>query len=207
MSAPGPAVFLVDDDPSFLQAVTRVLRASGLRVSSFPSAAAFLEAHDPSEPGCLVLDLAMPGCNGLELQEALAARGSDRPIIFLTGRADVPSSVRAMKGGAVDFLTKPVADTVLLAAIEAAFRKDAERRREREQHAELERRLAALTPREREVLRHVVAGQLNKQIAADLGTVERTIKLHRSHLMAKLEVRSVAELVRLVERAGLPPLA
>jgi len=203
MSEP-PMVFVVDDDPSFLRGITRLLRAAGLTVAPFPSAARFLEEHDPARPGCLVLDLAMPGINGLELQDALSARGSERPIIFLTGRADVPASVRALKHGAVDFLTKPVTDSTLLDAIDAAVRRDAERRRAHDEHSEFRRRLATLTPREREVLRHVVVGRLNKQIAADLGTVERTVKLHRSHLMAKLNLQSVAELVRLVERAGMP---
>lgn len=199
-----PVVFVVDDDPSFLRGLTRLLRAAGRTVAPFPSAAAFLKAHDPDVPGCLVLDLSMPGINGLELQDALTAGGSERPIVFLTGRGDVPSSVRAMKRGAVDFLTKPVTDAALLGAVDAAIRRDAERRQALDQHADFRRRWATLTPREREVLRHVVTGQLNKQIAADLGTVERTIKLHRSHLMAKLKVQSVAALVRLVERAGIP---
>lgn len=200
-----PTVFVVDDDPSFRKSVTRLLRAAGHTVAAFGSAAEFLRDHDPQLPGCLLLDLAMPGGSGLEVQEALAAQGGERPIIFLTGRGDVPTSVRAMKRGAVDFLTKPVTDAVLLEAVSVAFRRDAERRRVRDEQAEFRRRWATLTLREREVLRHVVAGQLNKQIAAHLGTVERTVKLHRGHMMAKLNVRSVAELVHLVERAGLPP--
>jgi len=201
MSA-SPAVFLVDDDPSFLRSLTRLLRAAEYTVAPFASAAEFLRAHDPDVPGCLVLDLAMPGVNGLEVQDALAAQGVERPIVFLTGRGSVPASVQAMKRGAVDFLTKPVTESDLLGAIREAFRRDAEGRRLREERAEFRRRWDTLTPREREVLRHVVAGRPNKQTAAELGTVERTVKLHRSHLMAKLKVGSVAELVHLVERAG-----
>ena len=199
-----PTVFVVDDDPSFRKGITRLLRAAGHTVAPFASAAEFLREHDPGIPGCLLLDLAMPGLNGLELQDALAAQGGERPIIFLTGRGDVPTSVRAMKRGAVDFLTKPVTETVLLETVDIALRRDAEVRRVRDAQAEFRRRWATLTAREREVLRHVVAGRLNKQIAAELGTVERTVKLHRSHLMAKLNAHSVAELVHLVERAGLP---
>jgi FixJ family two-component response regulator len=198
-------VFVVDDDPSFLKAVSRLLRAAGLKVAPFASADQFLLEHDAASPGCLVLDLTMPGLNGLELQEALSARGSDRPIVFLTGTADVPMSVRAMKHGAVDFLTKPVREAALLAAVEAALERDAAHRRAKDEQADLQRRWATLTPREREVLRHVIAGRLNKQIAAELGTVERTIKLHRANLMAKMKAGSVAELVRLTERAGIPP--
>jgi FixJ family two-component response regulator len=198
-------VFVVDDDPSFLKAVSRLLRAAGLKVAPFASADQFLLEHDAASPGCLVLDLTMPGLNGLELQEALSARGSDRPIVFLTGTADVPMSVRAMKHGAVDFLTKPVREAALLAAVEAALERDAAHRRARDEQTELRHRWATLTPREREVLRHVIAGRLNKQIAAELGTVERTIKLHRANLMAKMKAGSVAELVRLTERAGIPP--
>lgn len=201
-----PVVFVVDDDPSFLRGLTRLLRVAGHTVAPFASAAEFLDVHDARQPGCLVLDLAMPGGSGLEVQDALAARGSERPIIFLTGRGDVPSSVRAMKRGAVDFLTKPVTESVLLDAVAAALRRDGEIRQVRARQAEFRRRWDTLTPREREVLRHVIAGRLNKQIAGDLGTVERTVKLHRSHLMAKLEVESVAELVHLVDQAGgLPP--
>ena len=197
-----PVVFVVDDDPSFLRGITRLLRSAGYTVAPFALAAEFLRSHDPQKPGCLVLDLAMPGVSGLELQETLAAQESERPIIFLTGRADVPSSVQAMKRGAVDFLTKPVTESVLLDAVAGAIRRDAEARAVRAARAEFRRRWDTLTPREREVLRHVVAGRLNKQIAGDLGTVERTVKLHRSHLMAKLGVGSVAELVHLVDQAG-----
>jgi FixJ family two-component response regulator len=205
MSEPPPTVFLVDDDPSFLKGLSRLLRSAGLAVATFSSAAQFLEAHDPSQPGCLVLDVAMPGLDGLALQKALAEAGSARPIVFLTGQGDIPKSVRAMKGGAVDFLTKPVDDAVLLQAIEVALRRDAENRRLGSELAEIRRRWGTLTPREREVLQHVIAGRRNKQIASALGTVERTVKLHRSRVMAKMNARSVAELVRLAEQAGIQP--
>ena len=153
-------------------------------------------------PGCVVLDLAMPGLNGLELQTALAASGCQRPIIFVSGHGDVPSSVRAMKAGAVDFLTKPVSEENLLAAIRRAIDRDRLMRQARAELQAIGERLNTLTPREREVLQHVVAGQLNKQIAADLGTVEKTVKVHRSRVMEKMGVRSLADLVRMAERIG-----
>jgi FixJ family two-component response regulator len=198
-----PTVFLVDDDPGVLRALTRLLRAAGRQVRAFGSAQDFLAAHDPAMPGCVVLDLSMPGLNGLELQTALEASGCRRPIVFVSGHGDVPSSVRAMKAGAVDFLTKPVSAEDLLAAVERAVRQDDLMRRSRAELQVIGERLKTLTPREREVLQHVVAGQLNKQIAADLGTVEKTIKVHRSRLMGKMGVRSVADLVRLAERMGI----
>ncbi len=197
-----PKIFVVDDDPSVLKGLSRVLRSTGLGVATFSSPREFLEQHDPREPGCLVLDVAMPGLNGLELQATLTAKGSAIPIIFLSGHGDIPMSVQAMKGGALDFLTKPVHDEDLLKAVHAALEKD---RIERQIHAELDdihERFATLTPREREVLIHVVSGQLNKQIANDLGTVEKTIKVHRARVMEKMKVNSVAELVRLTERLG-----
>ena len=196
-------VYLVDDDPSILKALTRLLRVGGYAVSAFRSPRDFLAQHDPAAPGCVVLDLAMPGLNGLELQTALAAAGSQRPIVFLSGHGDVPSSVRAMKAGAVDFLTKPVSERDLLAAIGRAIESDRAMRRARAELLAIGERLNTLTPREREVLRHVVSGQLNKQIAADLGTVEKTVKVHRSRVMEKMGVRSLADLVRMTERIGL----
>jgi FixJ family two-component response regulator len=174
MSNAVPTVFVVDDDPAVLKGLSRLLRAARLDVATFSSPQEFLKRHDPNAPGCLVLDFSMPGLNGLELQQALATKGDAVPIIFLTGQGDIPTSVQAMKGGALDFLTKPV--------------------------NEIQQRLATLTPREREVLTHVVSGQLNKQIAYDLGTVEQTIKVHRARVMEKMKVDSVAELVRLTER-------
>lgn len=195
-----PTVFVVDDDPDVLKGLARVLRSAGLAVTTFSSPSEFLEQHDARAAGCLVLDVAMPGLNGLELQEVLRARGIWIPIIFLTGRGDIPMSVQAMKGGAVDFLTKPVDDERLLKAVGAALTQDRTERQSRAELDDIKERLAKLTPREREVLNHVVTGQLNKQIALDLGTVEKTIKVHRARVMEKMKVNSVAELVRLTER-------
>lgn len=196
-------VFLVDDDPSVLRALSRLLQAAGHQVSTFRSSEAFLAAHDPATPGCVVLDLAMPGLNGLELQKALAESGCRRPIVFVTGRGDVPSSVRAMKAGAVDFLTKPVSEEDLLAAIQRAIEQDRLMRQARAELQAIAERFSTLTPREREVLQHVVAGRLNKQIAANLGTVEKTIKVHRSRVMEKMGVHTVADLVRMAEKIEL----
>jgi FixJ family two-component response regulator len=196
-------VFLVDDDAGVLKALSRLVRARGYEVRPFTSSQEFLAHHDAAVPGCAVMDVAMPGLDGLALQQALSAEGTHRPVIFITGKGDIPTSVRAMKAGATDFLTKPVREDVLLEAIARARVEDA---RSRQAHAELaaiEARMATLTPREREVLVHVVAGRLNKQIAGDLGTVEKTIKVHRSRMMEKLGVRTVADLVRLAEKAGI----
>jgi FixJ family two-component response regulator len=196
-------VFLVDDDADVLKALARLLRASGYDSREFASSKDFLREHDASMPGCAVFDVAMPDLDGLALQQALAAKGIERPVIFLTGRGDIPTTVRAMKAGAVDFLTKPVDADALLAAIDNARERES---RDREARAEMDffiARLATLTPREREVFGHVIAGRLNKQIAYDLGTVEKTIKVHRSRMMEKMAVRSLAELVRLAERAGI----
>jgi len=201
--SPLPTVFVVDDDPAVLKSLSRLLRSARLDVATFSSPREFLERHDRCAPGCLVLDVAMPGLNGLELQEALAAKGSELPIIFLTGHGDIPMSVQAMKRGALDFLTKPVNDEDLLKAVHVAIEKDRLQRQTRAEVAEIEQRLATLTPREREVLEHVISGQLNKQTAADLGTVEKTIKVHRARVMEKMKVQSVAELVHLTERAGI----
>jgi FixJ family two-component response regulator len=196
---------VVDDDPSVLRALTRLLSAAGFQARAFPSPAAFLQAHDPVTPGCLVLDVALPGLDGLELQQALAVSDCARPVVFITGRGDIPTSVRAMKGGAVDFLTKPVNDKNLLAAVRNAIEIDRLARETQVEMDALRQRLATLTPREREVLAQVVAGRLNKQIAADLGTVEKTIKVHRARIMAKMAVGSLADLVRIAERLGIPP--
>jgi len=200
MSDVEPTVFIVDDDPAVLKSLSRLLRATRFTVVTFGSPQEFLEQHNPHIPGCLVLDVAMPGLNGLELQEALRVKGSAIPIIFLTGHGDIPMSVQAMKGGALDFLTKPVRDEDLLKAVEAALEKDRIERQSRAELDDIQKRLATLTPREREVLSHVVSGQLNKQIANDLGTVEQTVKVHRARVMEKMKVNSVAELVRLTER-------
>ena len=204
MSTPSsPTVFVVDDYAPGRRSISRLLRAAGFVVATFASAQDFLAQYDPGVCGCLVLDLAMPAVNGLELQSLLAHKGSLLPIIFLTAHGDIPKSVQAMKRGASDFLTKPVNDEDLLAAVRVAIEKDRAIRREQDELSEIRARLATLTPREREVLEYVVAGKLNKQIAGDLGTVEQTIKIHRAHLMQKMRVRSVAELVRLTERCGI----
>jgi FixJ family two-component response regulator len=168
----------------------------------FASPAEFLAAHDPAAPGCVVLDMAMPDINGLQVQQALARLGSALPIIFLTGRADVPMCAQAMKDGATDFLTKPVNDSDLLTAVGRALEHDRQARIARAELEDIRARLETLTPREREVMAHVVAGKLNKQTANDLGTVEKTIKVHRARVMEKMQVTSVAELARLAERAG-----
>jgi RNA polymerase sigma factor (sigma-70 family) len=202
MSSPSPLIHIVDDDASYRAAVARLLEASGYRVALYASAAQLLEAAPPAEAGCILLDMHMEGLSGLELQERLAAAGSPLPIVFLTGHADVPSSVRAIKAGAEDFLTKPATKDVLLAAVRRAlahFRTTAENA---EKIGALRARLAKLTPREREVFDLVVRGKLNKQIAHQLGTSERTIKAHRHNIMHKLQMQSVAELVLFAERVG-----
>lgn len=195
-----PTVFVVDDYAPVRRSISRLLRAAGFVVAAFASAEEFLAQYDPHTLGCVVLDLAMPALSGLELQQILAKAGSLMPVIFLTGEGDIPKCAEAMKRGASDFLTKPVNDEDLLAAIGAAIAKDRERRREQSELSEIRVRLSTLTPREREVLECVIAGKLNKQIAGDLGTVEQTIKVHRAHVMEKMKVQSLAELVRLVER-------
>jgi FixJ family two-component response regulator len=192
--------FLVDDDPGVLKALSRIVRTAGYDSVCYSSPQDFLRERDPSTPGCIILDLTMPELDGLELQHHLAQAGDDLPIIFLSGRADIPASVSAMKAGAIDFLVKPVNREKLLTAIEQARERDGKARQARCEWQSIEEKLARLTRREREVLDHVVKGQLNKQIAADLGTVEKTIKVHRGRMMAKLEVRNVADLVRLAER-------
>ena len=196
-------VFIVDDDAGVLRALSRLLRARRYDVRSYASPQEFLARHDATVPGCAVLDVSMPGLDGLELQRALNAEASQRPVIFITGKGDIPMSVRAMKAGAVDFLTKPVSDKELLGAIARAASVDDESRKIRVELASIQARISTLTPREREVLTHVVAGRLNKQIAGDLGTVEKTIKVHRSRMMEKLGVRTVADLVRMAGKAGI----
>jgi len=200
---PSPTVFVVDDYAPVRSSISRLLRGAGFAVAAFGSPREFLAQYDPRIPGCLVLDLDMPAVNGFELQRILAKKGSVLPIIFLTGHGDIPKSVRAMKHGASDFLTKPVNDENLLAAIRVAIEKDRALRRGQTNLSEIRAHLATLTPREREVLEHVVTGKLNKQIAGDLGTVEQTVKVHRARVMQKLKVQSVAELVRLTERCGI----
>ena len=199
MIAPG-TVYLVDDEPGMLKALARLLGAEGFTVRSFHSAAEFLA--EPQPEGCLVLDVAMPGLDGMELQRRLTAGGSDLPVIFLTGHGDIPMSVRAIKSGAVDFLTKPVKDDDLIRAVGLALELAAARAKERVGAARLRKLYSSLTPREREVMAHVIAGKPGKQIAADLGTGEQTIKIHRMRVMQKMEARSIVELVRIAERLG-----
>jgi FixJ family two-component response regulator len=196
-----PTVFIVDDDAAVLNAFSRLLRVSGYAVRTFTSAQSLLDQDTTDLPGCLVLDVAMPGLNGLELQQALIATHGDRPTIFVSGASNVPISVQAMKLGAIDFLTKPVDDEILLSAIRVAIDRDQQLRATRSELKAFLDRFATLTQREREVLHEVVAGRLNKQIAGDLGIVEKTIKVHRHRVMEKMQVSSLAELVRMTERA------
>lgn len=194
-------VYVVDDDPGVLKAMCRLLRARGYQANPYASPRLFLEEHDASVPGCAVLDVSMPDLDGLELQRALTiTSGFHRPIVFVTGTGDVPTTVRAMKAGAIDFLTKPVKDEHLFDAISRAQEADAQSRKA---HSELELirgKVASLTPREREVFARVVAGRMNKQIAGDLGIAEKTIKIHRSRVMEKLRARTLADLVRMAEK-------
>jgi FixJ family two-component response regulator len=201
-----PIIHVVDDDPSFRRAVTRLLRAAKYEVRAYASAPEFLDSEPGGEPGCILLDLRMPGASGLDLQQSLERMEKRLPIIFLTGHGDIPASVRAMKAGAVDFLTKPVRREALLLAVQNALAVDAKGRAARAVLLELHNRYETLTPREREVLAHVLGGKLNKQIASDLGTAERTIKAHRASIMEKLGVQSVAELVRLAQELGIEPI-
>jgi FixJ family two-component response regulator len=195
-------VFLVDDDSGVLKGLSRLLRVKGYDARPFASAQEFLDHDDPGVPGCAVFDVSMPGLDGLALQTVLTGRGSPRPIIFLTGAGDIPTSVRAMRAGAIDFLTKPVRERHLLSAIARAEDVDCKNRQVNAELAVINVKIATLTPREREVFAHVVAGRLNKQTAANLGTVEKTIKVHRGRMMQKLGVRTVADLVRLAEKAA-----
>jgi FixJ family two-component response regulator len=205
MTVERPVVFVVDDDPSVCEGLRRLIKSVGLDVETFPTAQAFLEARRPRGPSCLVLDVRLPGLSGLDLQEALASTDAALPIIFLTGHGDVPMSVKAMKAGAAEFLTKPFRSQDLLDAIRSALDRDRVTRRAREESAELRRWYATLTPRERDVMAGVVAGLLNKQIAAELGTSEATVKEQRGHLMQKMRAGSVAELVRFAGLLGIPP--
>ena len=198
-------VYLVDDDPLVCKAVSRLLRYSGFEVADFGCPKEFLSSCDSESAACLILDMAMPVLSGLDIQRTLTARKEELPIIFLTGHADVPMTVEAMKGGAVDFLTKPVNKTDLVAAVRDAIEKGELARQARAELDDIASRLETLTPREREVLEHVVAGHLNKQIAGNLGTCEQTIKVHRRRVMKKMHVDSVACLTRLAEQAGIQP--
>jgi FixJ family two-component response regulator len=203
-TATQPVIYVVDDDTAFRNAISRLLHAAGYAIQTFASAAEFLQAARSDAPGCVLLDLRMPGPNGLDAQSAIAQSEQPLPVIFLTGHGDIPTSVRAVRAGADDFLTKPVKKDVLFPAIERALARDAQEREMRARRRETRARFDALTPREREVLVHVLSGQLNKQIAVDLTAAERTVKAHRANLMAKLQVQSVAELTHLAYEAGFP---
>jgi FixJ family two-component response regulator len=205
MSEPKPVVHVVDDDDSFRTAVTRLLQAAGFEVRAYSSAGDFLIARSRDAPGCLLLDVNMPGPSGLDLQAALTDHGVDLPIVFLTGHGDVPMSVRAMKAGAVDFLTKPVEREALFEVVREALARGAGAREAGSRLRELRARHASLTPREREVFAGVVAGKLNKQIAADIGAAERTVKAHRAQVLTKMGAGSVADLVRAATELGLGP--
>ncbi|HLN00358.1 MAG TPA: response regulator [Bryobacteraceae bacterium] len=202
MNPDSPIVFVVDDDYRVREALCRLISSIGLRAAAFGSAAEFLESEKPDAPACLILDLQLPRVSGLELQQELAA-GDAPPIVFITGHADVPSSVRAMKAGAIEFLSKPFNEQELLQAIDAAITLDREARRKRSELAELQKHYSLLTPREREVLSFVVAGFANKQTAGDLGIAENTIGVHRGQIMRKMGARSLAELVRMADKLGI----
>jgi FixJ family two-component response regulator len=197
-----PTVFLVDDDSSVRRALARLIKSAGYQVQIFASAREFLDRKpDETVPACLVLDVRMPGLSGIDLQRELTLTNLVLPIIFITGHGDIPMTVKAMKAGAVDFLPKPVRDADLLRAIEQALTRARREGAERKELEDIQRRIDNLTAREREVMSLVVKGWLNKQIAVELGTVEKTIKVHRARVMDKMQVDSVAELVRLAERA------
>jgi FixJ family two-component response regulator len=204
LSSAVQTVYVVDDDDSMRRSLCRLLEAAGFPVVEFASATEFLDSNTMNAAGCVLLDLSMPGFSGLELQEILVRTGRSLPVVFLTGRGDVPSSVRAMKSGAVDFLIKPVPKAQLIAVIRTAFARDQAARTLRAEQVEMRRRLSRLTRRESEVVKLVARGLLNKQIASELGTVEKTVKVHRSRALTKLEICSVADLVRLLERAAVP---
>jgi len=197
---PSQVVFVIDDDASMRDAVSRLLNAVGLTVQTFASAREFLAGRLPDVPGCAVLDVRLPGLSGLDLQREMVERGIHIPVIFITGHGDIPMSVQAMKAGAVEFLTKPFRDQDLLDAVRSGIQLDRQGRKERAELAELRDGLRQLTPREREVMSLVVAGLLNKQIALRLGTSEKTIKIHRSHVMQKMRADSLADLVRMSQK-------
>jgi FixJ family two-component response regulator len=203
MTKAEPTVFIVDDDLSVRRSTERLIRAAGLKVQTFTSAREFLKNPRPEGPACLVLDVRMPGLSGMDLQRELTQSGINIPIIFITAHGDVPMTVRAMKAGAVEFLTKPFRSRTLLDAVLAAIERDRSAHKERSETDELRQRYEQLTPREREVMPLVAAGLLNKQVAGELATTERTIKFHRAHIMQKMGAESLADLVRMVEKLGI----
>jgi len=203
MNETKPTVYVVDDDKSFLAAISRLLRATNFYVRTFASAGEFLAYRDPDAPGCVLADLHMPGMNGLELQSALLQTSNPLPILFLTGNGDIPSTVQAIQSGAEDFLEKCAPKEKLIDAVNRALARNSRERTARDRQHELRERFRRLSERELEVLSHVVLGQLNKQIASDLGIHERTVKLHRTAITTKLRVQSVAELTRLTQEAGI----
>lgn len=207
MMTDSPVVYVVDDDPSVRKALPRLLRSAGMRSEVFPSAVAFLEHELPDVPSCLILDVQMPEIDGLELQRRLSQEQLSLPIIFITGHGDIPMSVRAIKAGAVDFLTKPFDDEQLLSAVSLALQQAALDRARHSDESIIRQRVETLSPREREVLAHVVSGMLNKQIGRRLGVTEKTIKVHRAQVVRKMHASSLPELVRMAERVGItaPP--
>ncbi|MQU92850.1 response regulator transcription factor [Sinorhizobium meliloti] len=203
MTADDHIVFIVDDDARLREALSELLGSHGIRAAAFGSASEYISADKPDVPACLILDVELPDINGLDLQRQIS-KGDHPPIVFITGHGDIPSSVRAIKHGAVDILTKPFSDADLMAAIEAAIAEDRERRSARAELGALQRRYHELTPREREVLPLVVSGLLNKQAAAELGISEVTLEIHRRNMMQKMAVSSLADLVRVAERLEIP---
>jgi len=204
MTEPAPTVFVVDDDPSLRRAIKRLVESIGLHVEIFGSPREFLQAKRPDVPSCLILDIRLRGASGLDFQRQLVEAGIYVPVIFITAHADIPMSVQAMKAGAVEFLPKPFRDQDLLDAIQVALERDRARRERGAEIAVLQQRYESLTPREREVVAMVVAGMLNKQIAAELGTAENTVKVHRSRAMEKMQAQSLADLVKMMERLQSP---